>query len=1015
MLEEMEKVSFEPDLIGREQEISRLRDFLEEARKGNGSTVFISGEAGVGKTRLVEDLVSKVKETDIEIVKGWCLADNIEPLMPVREALREINLYHLISGAPPPKIISIYLMDYDGNVLEKAERKESNLDPAIFSKMLSSVQSFVKDSLDLMGEEGGGELSGITYDKYNIFVRSSEDFSLATVVEGTVNEVLIDDVTNTLRELENKTKKEEDTKFETVDIGWFIESGKYEGVHLVDDPKLKQENMFDNVVLGLQRLSEEDPIVFFIDDLQWADQTTLNLLHYLSRNVEDMRMLILGTYRPEDIVKGVSDKDNPLLDVLNNMSAEDLYEEIELDRLDKDSTRVIIDSLFDETQFDEDFIDRIHHETDGNPLFIVELLNLLIEEGHIADRDGYRLVKPLDEIHFPSKIYDVIVRRLDRLTSEQRDILTYASVIGEEFKSRVLEHSMGMKRIILLKKLNEIENTHNVINSSGSKYSFDHNKIREILYEDINLELREEYHKLIAETYEELYEGDKDEVIFELAKHCYRGGKLEKAFSYCKKAARKAEDNYANTQAIELYDDLLDILQKSVTIEDADSEKIEILQKKGDCLKRIGEWTRAKGSYKEALNISEKIEDYENIADSKVSLGSIYKREARYDKALALFKESSDIYEEIDDKRGLCEAVGRVGSIYTNKSEYDEAIKHFKEMMRIAKEIGDKKLISRFYGNMGSAYYGFGELNKALGYYEKKLEIKREIGNPLEIGYTLVNMASIYSRLQNYEKTIEFCNQAMDIVEKTGDKLMEQNALGKLGIAYAEQGNFSKGLEYYKKKISISEKMGDRRSVAYAANNIGELYRQKGDYQKALEYYQVDRDISKDLDDKKGYAITIGNIGNLYKLMGQFDSAIEFYDESITIAKHHKAKDIASYFMCSKADLYFRMGRVEEAKKLNIEAGNIAEKIGLGKALFDSRLLEAKIVAREDKKKGVKLLEDMLDRDQSDPNKAELLYELFKISDDEEYRDEAIDFYKMLYEKNPSKKYEDILDELKGS
>ena len=1015
VLEEMEKVSFEPEIIGREQEISRLRDFLEEARKGNGSTVFISGEAGVGKTRLVEDLVSKMEKTDIEIVKGWCLADNIEPLMPVREALREINLYHLISGAPPPKIISIYLMDSEGNVLEKAERKESTLDPAIFSKMLGSVQSFVKDSLDLMGEEGGGELSGITYDKYNIFVRSSEDFSIATVVEGTVNEVLIDDVKNTLCELEKKKNKQEDTNYEKVDINWFIESGKYEGVHLVDDPKLKQENMFDNVVLGLQRLSEEDPIIFFIDDLQWADQTTLNLLHYLSRNVEDMHMLILGTYRPEDIVKGVSDKDSPLLNVLNNMSAEDLYQEIKLDRLDKVSTKDIIASLFDETHFEEDFIDRIHHETDGNPLFIIELMNLLVEEGHIADNDGYRLVQTLDKIHFPSKIYDVIVRRLDRLTAEQRDILTYASVIGEEFKSKVLEHSMGMKRITLLKKLNEIENTHNVINSSGSKYSFDHSKIREILYEDINLELREEYHKLIAETYEGLYEDEKDEIIFELAKHCYRGGKYEKAFDYYQRAAEKAEDNYANKQAIKCYDYLLDIIERSGIIQSKDEDKFDIHIKKGDCLRTIGDWTSAKESFEASLKIAIKMNDEQKIAESSIEIGDIHKLEAKYDEALELFTEASEIYESIGDEKGRCEAIGKIGSIYTNKSEYERSIEYFERMKDIAEGLGDKQLISKFYGNMGSAYYGFGELNKALGYYKKKLKIKKELGNPLEIGYTLVNMSSIYARLQDYEKTLECCDEALEIVEKTGDKLMEQNVLGKLGIAYAEQGDFSKGLKYYKEKLAISEKMGDRRSVAYAANNIGELYKEKGDYEKALEYYQKDREISEGLGDKKGYAITIGNMGSLYKLMEDFDKAEDLYDEAIRMGKDQKARDIISYFMCCQADLFFRKGQIEKAEGLNKEALNIAEDIEMGETLFDGNLLNAKIVSKEDKEGGIALMEELLSEDHSEPHKAEVFYELFKISDDERYRDEAIEFYSELYQNNPSKKYKDILDELENS
>ena len=86
-------------------------------------------------------------------------------------------------------------------------------------------------------------------------------------------------------------------------ISMLIDCGKYDGKFLVDDPKIKQENLFDNVLLGIQRSSIDKPTLLFLDDLQWADVTTLNLLHYLARNIKQNRILVLGTYRPEDIIQ----------------------------------------------------------------------------------------------------------------------------------------------------------------------------------------------------------------------------------------------------------------------------------------------------------------------------------------------------------------------------------------------------------------------------------------------------------------------------------------------------------------------------------------------------------------------------------------------------------------------------------------------------------------------------------------------------------------------------------------
>lgn len=241
---------------------------------------------------------------------------------------------------------------------------------------------------------------------------------------------------------------------------------------------------------------------------------------------------------------------------------------------------------------------------------------------------------------------------------------------------------------------------------------------------------------------------------------------------------------------------------------------------------------------------------------------------------------------------------------------------------------------------------------------------------------------------------------------------MEQNALGKLGISYAEQGDYSKGLEYYTKKLNLAEKMGDRRSAGYVANNIGELYKEKGEYERALEYFEKDMKISKEVGDKKGYSITVGNMGNLYKLMGEYEKAEELYDETIAIGREHDIKDVLSYFLSDKADLCFKQNLIQEAKKLNDEAIALAERINMSETLFLAHLLEAKLISETDKNRGIDILDGMLDDELTDPEKAKLLYELYQMSGDDKYKKDALEFYTKLYEKNPSKHYQDIIEEM---
>ncbi len=1029
-----------PELKGRDRELDILKQYLGEVFKGRGKTVFIAGEAGIGKTRLVEEAASHAENMGFRVIRGWCLADNMEPLMPVREAMRYAGLQHLVSGAPPPKVISAYLTDQNGNLIEKAEREETSMDTDMFGSMLEAVQTFVKDSLDLMGETGEGKLSGITYDKFNIFIESMGQFSLAVVLEGKESEVLIEDMASFLdRANENLNSKSGNA--DELNISWFTDSGKYEGVHLVDDPKIRQENLFDNVLLGLQRLSENEPVMVFLDDLQWADPTTLSMVHYLSRNINNHRIMLIGTYRPEDILEshktskgrgeitGFSrsisetsvDESNVMSTTLKNMSRENLYEEIKLKRLDIENTQQVIDSSLGEEDFDDRFIQRIHEETGGNPLFIMELLRMLIEEGHIQHIDQWELVKPMDDVHLPSKVYDVIVRRLDRLDREERDIMTCASVMGDEFNSKVLGEVLGIKRINLLKVLNKIENTHQLIHSSQKKYYFDHSKIKEILYDSINQELREEYHKIIAETYEDVFQDDIDNVIYELAKHYYLGKSHENAFRYCQKAAENAEEVYANEQVIETCEYLLNILDEgdekeslqkelaSIILEEKEDipedeepkittvkEKIDILFKMGECLERIGQMDRSEEVLNSALELASENDIDKRTIKALIKTSEICKFKGEYDHGISKLNSAREMClgSSYDDL--LCDVYGKISSFLTTHSKYEEALEYSDKMLDLAEKLEDEELISKAYGNIGSIYYGFGDINESKKYYHKKLDLLEKRDDLQELGYTLSNLATIYLRSQDYEQSKEYSFQALPIAEKTGDKMMYHNIYGKLGIIYSELGDITKGLEYYNKKLSLAKKVGDKKSIAYVSNNIGVIYKDMGEYEKAMEYYEKDLSISEELGDKKGAGITIGNIGTLHKLLGNYEKAEEYFDEAISRGREYKAMDLLCSFLQDKADLYFLKGDLEDAMELNKEAREIAKEIGFKEVITSTGILKYKIIAQLEEdgvQKAVDGLEEMLNGDLSELSKADVLFELYNISGDEKYRDKISKLY----------------------
>lgn len=525
----------QPELIGREEDLSKLKQSLDNALAAKGSTIFIAGEAGIGKTRLVSELISEAEKKGAQIIRGWCLAESLEPLMPIKTALREAGFFHLISGDPPPLVVSAYLMNDAGLLVAKAEREELGLDPYIFASMLKGVGSFVKDSMRMIDNvERVGGMNILGYQEYKIIIEQSNDMYLACVTKGSLSEVLVKDMRDILSDVQRTygvVLANWDGDLGNVSgagdiVSRLMAGAKYSGRLVVDGQQQRQDNMFDSILLGFQRLSQNKPLLLFMDDLQWADPSTLNLLHYLARNTRNEKIITIGTYRTEEIVQTADGRPHHLTDSMQKMNREDLLATIELKRLDAEKTRGIIDSCLGKTDLGNDILDRIFYETEGNPFFVLEVVKLLVEDGAIKQgKDGaWKLQTEVKNLDLPSKVYDVVRRRLDRLMDEQKELLECASVIGEEFSTDILEKTADTKKMTLLKNLSKIEKTHNLIHYLKDKYRFDHAKVREVLYNGIGEELKMEYHRIIADTLCETHKDDLDAVVSELAYHYYEAG-----------------------------------------------------------------------------------------------------------------------------------------------------------------------------------------------------------------------------------------------------------------------------------------------------------------------------------------------------------------------------------------------------------------------------------------------------------------------------------------------------------
>ncbi len=210
--------------------------------------------------------------------------------------------------------------------------------------------------------------------------------------------------------------------------------------------------------------------------------------------------MLLATFRSEELTADAEGHPHPLAETMRLMRREELFTEIRLSSLSQENVSKIAESMIGGT-LQPKLAEKLTNESKGNPLFVVESLRMLHErKSLIQEDDEWRLA--VDELGIPSKIKDIILRRLACLKYAQRRVLDAASVIGEKFDVDLLSAVLGQDSLELLETLNIIAQSTSLVSVEGNFYHFYHAKFQEALYDEVSTPLKRGYHARIAEKLE---------------------------------------------------------------------------------------------------------------------------------------------------------------------------------------------------------------------------------------------------------------------------------------------------------------------------------------------------------------------------------------------------------------------------------------------------------------------------------------------------------------------------------
>ncbi|RIK45446.1 MAG: hypothetical protein DCC58_06385, partial [Chloroflexi bacterium] len=321
------------------------------------------------------------------------------------------------------------------------------------------------------------------------------------------------------------------------------------------DPEQARFRLFDSITTFLKNAARRQPLMLVLDDLHWADKPSLLLLEFVAREIGRARLLILGTYR--DVEVG---RQHPLSQTLAELNRSRLSRRILLRGFARDDVARFISLTSGRTPQD-DLVDAVYRETEGNPFFVVEVVRLLTAEGRLAQQADGRAWN----LSIPESVREVVGLRLNRLSEACNQVLTVASVVGREFRLTTLERVTGKAGDELLDLLEQAVQARLIEEQdSVGHYRFSHALVQETLYLELSTARRVRLHGQIGEAIERAQLANLTPFLGELAHHYFEAapaGTIEKAIEYGVKAAQWAAGQVAWETAIEHYHRVLQAVE----------------------------------------------------------------------------------------------------------------------------------------------------------------------------------------------------------------------------------------------------------------------------------------------------------------------------------------------------------------------------------------------------------------------------------------------------------------------
>jgi len=607
------------------------------------------------------------------------------------------------------------------------------------------------------------------------------------------------------------------------------------------------------------------PLVIVLDDMQWADSASWDTLEYLLPQLESERLLICMTIRAEETY-------GETLERRRRLSRNERFHELTLSRLTRDELKQWIEAAFHRQDVGREFLAFLYRHTEGNPLFVVQVLRTLVDEGAIWYTGERWEWRPVSELRLPVGVADLISRRLSRLSPESHAILTTAAVIGREFDIDLAIDAGAGTEDELLDAIDEgvkASVLQLTAERGGDRYSFQHVKMAEVLRESVNPRRLKKIHESVARAIER----STPEALAEIATHYDQGGVTAKAYSFALQAADRAKTVYAHQEATEF----LRVAERNA---DTPAALAEVRV-------RLAHIAEAIGHYDEA----------EELCDLAIEWFSGRGDEVR---TLSLKRFRERLRELLGQPaRKTLEACLALKEDAVRLNSTDECVALL-------------TMISQTYGRLG-------DQGGAERIAEECVKLAEGLDNSTLLADSL-NRLAITLQDDHPEQAIELFNRALEIYGNAGDYRGQARCHNNLGVYYSSIGDWAQTQRELNTAITLARSAGSPQQWGVATLNLGVAVMKTGDYGRARELFGEALAIFAAVKNSERQLYALYNLAHLDRERAEHESAAELYDVASALAQRIGQSDVEIGAAAGAGLSLLRQGKVDAAQIACIDA-----------------------------------------------------------------------------------------------